>query len=319
MKDIYGRELDYLRISVTDRCDLRCMYCMPGESVEYIPPRSILTYEEIARTVRIMAGLGVKKVRLTGGEPFVRRDILTLVQMIRQTDGIQTVGITTNGITLGDAADKLKEIGADSVNISLDSADPLTYRQITGHDCLDKVLNGIDKALSLDMHIKLNCVPVRGINEKDICGLAEFARQFPIDVRYIELMPIGCGRQLQGVPSDEVLGVLEKRYGKAVPQAGSEISSPAVYHRFSGFRGRIGFISPMSHKFCMGCNRLRLTADGFLKLCLQYPAGADLRRHLRDGSSDEDIRELILETVKKKPLEHSFVHDPSGDGRKMFQ
>ena len=319
MKDKFGREPDYLRISLTDRCNLRCGYCMPRCGVESIPHKEILTLEETARIVRIMAGLGVKKVRLTGGEPLIRKNITGFVEMITKIRGIEEICLTTNGILLSSMAAELKAAGLDRINVSLDSTDREIYRKITGEDRLSEVLSGIEAACDAGFPLKINCVPIRELNSSGLDDVAELAKERPIDVRFIELMPIGCGKNFKGISSSEVLDILEKRFGKAVLLKGDE-HSPAVYYRFDGFAGKVGFISPISHKFCKSCNRLRLTSDGFLKLCLQYPAGVSLKRPLREGASDDELAEIIVRSVETKPLEHSFTAENSGsDQREMYR
>ena len=319
MKDKFGRELDYLRISLTDRCNLQCGYCMPKCGVENIPHREILTLEETAQIVNIMAGLDVKKVRLTGGEPLIRKNISGFVGMLRQIKSIEEICLTTNGILLSSMAAELKAAGLDRINISLDSTDTDIYRKITGEDKLSEVLKGIHTAYDTGFALKINCVPIKGINENDLDSIAEFAKERPIDVRYIELMPIGCGKKFMGIPSSDVLNILEKRFGRAELLTGGE-HSPAVYYKFGGFAGKVGFISPISHKFCESCNRLRLTADGFLKLCLQYPAGVSLKKPLREGLSDDDLANIIVREIENKPLEHSFsTENNNSDKRGMYR
>ena len=319
MKDSFGRTIDYLRISLTDRCDLRCIYCMPAEGVENIPHREILTFEETARLVRIMAGLGVRKIRLTGGEPLIRRDICSLVAMIDAVDGIEEICLTTNGTTLSDHAVMLRDAGVDRINVSLDTVDRDVYKRITGADRLDDVMRGIDTAYGLGIPLKINCVPIRNINDSEICSIALLAKDRAIDVRFIELMPIGCGKELNGILSDEISAMLAERFGDPKDAYDMDVSSPAVYHRFEGFRGRIGYISPMSHRFCERCDRIRLTASGYLKLCLQYPAGADLKTPMRNGSSDEELADIIKSAILQKPRAHSFSDRDATDDRKMVQ
>ncbi|MBR4224172.1 MAG: GTP 3',8-cyclase MoaA [Oscillospiraceae bacterium] len=319
MKDSFGRTIDYLRISLTDRCDLRCIYCMPAEGVENIPHREILTFEETARLVRIMAGLGVRKIRLTGGEPLIRRDICSLVAMIDAVDGIEEICLTTNGTTLSDHSVMLRDAGVDRINVSLDTVDRDVYKRITGADRLDDVMRGIDTAYGLGIPLKINCVPIRNINDSEICSIALLAKDRAIDVRFIELMPIGCGKELNGILSDEISAMLAERFGDPKDAYDMDVSSPAVYHRFEGFRGRIGYISPMSHRFCERCDRIRLTASGYLKLCLQYPAGADLKTPMRNGSSDEELADIIKSAILQKPRAHSFSDRDATDDRKMVQ
>ena len=318
MKDSFGRKLNYLRISVTDRCDLRCRYCMPECGVENIPHGEVLTYEETARIVRIMASLGVTKVRLTGGEPLLRKGITDLVRMISGTDGITETVMTTNGVMLSEKADDLIASGLKRVNISLDTLDRDVFRRLAGRDRLLDVTKGMDAAYSAGLGVKINCVPIRGINDTGLADIALISKDRAIDVRFIELMPIGCGAGLSGIPSGEVLSYLQERFGDFEPLQ-NDPASPAERFRFGGFTGSTGFISPMTHKFCDRCDRLRLTSDGFLKLCLQYPAGADLKTPIRAGCSDSELTDIILGAVSKKPSAHRFTEADMTDSRKMVQ
>lgn len=327
MRDGYGRQIDYLRISVTDKCNLRCRYCMPPEGITRLSHEEVLSLEEIFRLVGIMEGMGIKKVRLTGGEPLVRKNLVRLVQDIRSLPGIEEIALTTNGILFGEQAGKLKDAGLTGVNISLDTLSPESFCRITGAKGLEQVLGAVEEALLQELTVKLNCVPVRELNEQEIVELAQLARDRRVDLRYIELMPIGCGRQFQGIPSEEVKARLEAVYGPASPIGpGRERGGPAEYYQFQGFQGRIGFISPLSHKFCSSCNRVRLTAEGRLKLCLHYERGLELKPLLRGGASDEQIRQAIEAALLEKPEEHSFGQKDGKenaaeekDNRKMVQ
>ena len=305
MKDLYGRTIDYLRISVTDKCNLRCKYCMPAEGVPCVAHKDVLTLEEIARVARVMAGMGLKKVRLTGGEPLVRKNITELLRQLHGMPGIEHLALTTNGVRLAEMLPELIEAGLDHVNISIDALDSEIFKHIAGSDHLQEVLAGMDAAYDRGLTVKLNCVPVRELNPGEPVKLAELARDRKMDVRFIELMPIGQGRLYTGIPTEELLESLEAVYGKAekLPYDGE---GPAQYYRFQGFAGRIGFISPISHKFCADCNRLRLTAEGRLKLCLYYKDDIDLRELLRNGATDEQLQEAVQNALMQKPKEHSF-------------
>lgn len=305
MNDTYGRKIEYLRISVTDKCNLRCKYCMPPGGVKTIPHEEILRLEEIYRLTNIMAGLGVNKVRLTGGEPTVRKNITELVRSIGSIPQIHTIAMTTNGVRLPNLLPELVESGLTNLNISIDTLNPDKYREITGFDRFHDVMTGIDMAYEAGIKIKLNCVPCRGFNDKDLIQLAEIACKKDIDVRFIELMPIGRGRLFTGIPSKEILDSLEQHFGKSSKIANIG-EGPAEYYVFNGFKGRVGFISPISHKFCAQCNRLRLTSEGRLKLCLYYKDGVDLRELLRNGASDIEIQNVIKKAIMKKPKEHFF-------------
>ncbi len=314
MRDGLGREIDYLRISVTDKCNLRCKYCMPPEGVTNVPHEEVLTLEEILRLVGIMEQLGIRKVRLTGGEPMVRKNLLWLVEEIHKLPGIEEIAMTTNGTMFAAQAGDYRNAGLTAVNISLDTLNPERFREITGCHIarkyvagVDSVLHSINEALEQNLRVKINCVPCLEMNGEDIESMAGLARDKKVDVRFIELMPIGCGREYTGISSEEILARLERAYGPASPvEQHKNTDGPAEYYSFPGFTGRIGFISPVSHKFCKECNRIRLTCEGRLKLCLHYDRGLELKPLLRGGASDEKIRERILEALQEKPAEHHF-------------
>lgn len=325
MTDGYGRCIDYLRVSLTDKCNLRCGYCMPAEGIRHLSHEDILSLEEIQRTVVIMTELGVRKVRLTGGEPLVRKGVTDLVKML--DTGLLKIVMTTNGIRLQEMAKDLKEAGLTEVNISLDTLNRDTFIKLSGNDGLDGVIAGIRAAADAGLKVKLNCVPIKGINDDETEALISFAEETGSDIRFIELMPIGCGAHYQGIPSDEIIKKLETEYGdhsediakSAYPEIKKVIKGPARYYCFKGLKVRVGFISPLSHGFCEHCNRIRLTAEGFLKLCLQYPYGIDLKALLRSSASDDEIKEEISRAVIKKPSSHSFGHASPEDARKMIQ
>lgn len=321
MQDGLGREIDYLRISVTDKCNLRCRYCMPPHGITPLAHEEILTLEEIFRLVGIMEQLGIRKVRLTGGEPMVRKNLPWLVEQIHGLCGIREIAMTTNGTLFAPQAKVYREAGLTAVNISLDTLDPERFRRITGCDRADRaagvdsVLRAIDAALEQQLRVKINCVPCVEMNGEDIEGIAMLAEDRPVDVRFIELMPIGCGKEYTGIPSKEILRRLERRFGAAIaiPEKVNMATGPAEYYQFPGFSGRIGFISPISHKFCRECNRVRLTCEGRLKLCLHYDRGLELKPLLRSGASDEEIGRQIINALKEKPSEHHFREKAAGE------
>lgn len=295
-----------MRISVTDRCNLRCRYCMP-DGIERIPMSDLLTYEEIAFVCRQAADLGIGSFRITGGEPLVRKGCVRLVSMLKETPGVRRVTMTTNGVLLGERLNGLLDAGLDAVNISLDTLDRGQYKAITGMDELDRVLASIRRAAG-KLPVRINCVICREINDDAPGELATLARDLPVDVRFIELMPIGAAKGLETVPNASVLARIEEQYGKTTESPGGDGDGPAVYRRADGFTGRIGFISAMHGKFCAACNRLRLTSVGELKPCLCYADTVPLREILRDGAADKEerIREKIREAVRLKPQAHCF-------------
>lgn len=326
MQDQYDRKIEYVRISLTDRCNLRCRYCMPEAGVVKLRHEDNLTFGEILRIVRGLAALGVKKVRLTGGEPLVRRNIAELIAAIRQVPGIEQVALTTNGVLLTEMGTDLFKAGLTGLNISLDTLQPDTFAEITRRPCFDQVQAGMEKVLSLGLdNIKFNCVPIYEVNDGEIPALAALAKDYPVKVRFIELMPIGCAYEVgyRGVPLAEVQARLEKDYGRMRP-VGKKIDplqGPATYYKIPGFAGQVGFIDALEHKFCGTCNRVRVTAEGFLKLCLNQKIGLDLRGLLRQGISDENLRLALWQAIYRKPAEHLFTdkENRARDERAMYQ
>ena len=328
MQDQFQRKIEYLRISVTDCCNLRCRYCMPAHGVKKLAHADVLSYEEILRNVRALAEMGVRKVRLTGGEPLVRRDITRLVRGLKETPGIETVAVTTNGVLLGTMLDELIDAGLDAVNLSLDTLDGGKFFSITRRPLFGAVMETLERLTrETRLDVKMNCVPIAGVNDDEITALAAIARDHPIKMRFIELMPIGCARTegYRGVPMDEVRAHLKEAFGALLPVGeathGNAVPvGPAAYVRPAGFAGTLGFIDAMEHKFCDTCNRVRLTAEGFLKLCLYSNAGLDTRALLRGGVTDAQLRERIAHAVWKKPAEHYFEMDSeTRDQRAMYQ
>lgn len=312
MIDQYNRQIEYLRVSVTDRCNLRCVYCMPEEGVEPIPHAQILTFDEITRICRQAAELGISKIKLTGGEPLVRRGLPELVGMLKKIEGIDQVTLTTNGILLKDQIDRLIEHGLDGVNISIDTLDPEQYRTVTRCGDVKQALEGMEAALAYEqLKVKINCVPLTQTTEEYL-RLARLAESRRVEVRFIEMMPIGMGKEYHGKNREEIQEILEREFGKAEVYEKRLGNGPAVYIQFPGFEGRIGFISAVSHKFCDSCNRVRLTSEGFLKLCLQYETGIDLRKLLREGATDEVLRQKMKDAIFRKPACHEF-------GKNVFQ
>lgn len=318
MLDACGRKIDYLRISITDRCNLRCVYCMPENGVSSISHDSLLRYEEIVRVVRLMQPLGVQKVRITGGEPMARRGCLELVRSLHEMGGLSRIAMTTNALLLRGRMREARDKGLTSVNISLDTLDPIRYRQMTRLGDVAPVLDVIDEALACGLDVKLNAVPIRGMNENDLVSVAALAKDKPLCVRFIELMPVGCGAAFSPIPTDEVLAKMEAAFGALPPDETRHGDGPACYVKPRGFVGSIGFIGAVSHEFCDHCNRVRLTSDGFLKLCLNHSAGLNLRELLRSGASDEQITAAIYDAIQKKPQRHGFYEAlPDQEGRRM--
>ena len=308
MLDKLNRKIDYLRISVIDRCNLRCVYCMPEEGIESIPHDEILTYDEILRICEIVSELGIRKIKITGGEPLVRKDIVNLIRDIKNIDKIEQVTLTTNGILLHEMLDDLYDAGIDAINISLDTLNKDNFKKITRRDGLEKVLMSIDKAYDLGIRVKINCLAIRDFNLRELVEIASFAKDREIDVRFIELMPIGFGKKYTQIDNDGILSILESRFGTFEIVTEKRGNGPAKYYRNQNMKGCIGFISAISHEFCESCNRIRLTSSGFLKLCLHYNKGIDLKEPIRNGISDEDLKKLIHDTIWNKPISHKFGH-----------
>ena len=321
MIDGYGRTIDYIRISVTDRCNLRCTYCMPEKGTLSVPHEEILSYEEIINLAGIFASLGIHKIRLTGGEPLVRKNLSFLVSKLKQVSGIHQVTLTTNGIFLYDQMDELVSAGIDGINISLDTLNPQLFEKITRRNGLEDVLQGFYKALEYpQIPLKINCVPM-GIEDQNITDMAMLAKAYPVHVRFIEMMPIGLGKQFVGQSEEAVLRELKLRFGEYQNSEKVPGNGPGHYYQFEGFCGKIGFISAVSHKFCDSCNRVRLTSGGFLKPCLQYETGTDLKKLLRQNESEACIRAAIEDTIRKKPHGHQFgkMQDGNTENRMMWQ
>ena len=298
-----GRELTYLRVSLTDKCNLRCKYCVPLEGVKLLEHADILSLEEVLRVISILTSMGVSRVRFTGGEPLVRKNAISLIQKVANLESAPRIGLTTNGVLLDDYIDYLVYSNVRDINISLDTLDPAVYETLTGEDALSSVMRSIQSCLVNGVNLKLNVVPIKGINDEDIPSLAALARDYNVAVRFIELMPVGCASCYEGLSNDDVRKKLSEVYGKE-SLCETEGGGPAEYVKYDGFTGKVGFISPMSHSFCDMCNRLRLTCDGKLKLCLASPECLDLKALLRAGSSDADIAEAIRDAVKNKPARH---------------
>ena len=321
--DSYQRPITYLRVSVTDRCNLRCVYCMPAEGVQLRKHEEILRYEEIARVVRAAVELGIRFVRLTGGEPLVRRGVVDLVRMLRAIPDLEELTMTTNGTLLAAQAQPLAEAGLDRVNISLDSLRPERFRHITRLGSLEDVLAGIEAAEEAGLvPIKLNTVVMRGLNDDEVADLARLTLEHPWHVRFIELMPLGPSiswAEDRYVPSSEVRGRIEAELGELAPAESPQGNGPARSFRLEGALGTVGFISPWSEHFCAKCNRMRLTADGRLRPCLLSDLEVDLRGPLRNGVGEAELRGLIRQAVQLKPIGHQLEKQGGPRGRGMSE
>jgi cyclic pyranopterin phosphate synthase len=310
--DGWGREIKSLRVSVTDKCNFRCRYCMPAEGLEWLPREEVLSFEEIARIVRVLADMGVEEVRLTGGEPLIRRDMTTLVEMLARTPGVEDLSLTTNGILLDRLAGPLVDAGLRRINVSLDSLSHTRFADITRRDALDRVLAGLDEAERYPelRPIKVNCVAIRGFTEEEVPALAELARRKPYVVRFIEFMPLDADeawRQDEVLTGAEIRALIEERW--PLVEIPAKPSSTARRFRFADGAGEIGFVNPVSEPFCSSCDRIRLTADGKLRTCLFSRREWDIKGPLRRGASDEDLEELLRWAVRHKELKHR-INEP---------
>ena len=306
MTDRLGRSIDYLRISVTDRCNLRCAYCMPSGGVPALRHGEILRYEEILRVVRILSKHGIRHLRITGGEPMARRGCLDLVRSLRGIPGILSVAMTSNGALLDGRIGEAAEAGLTGLNLSLDTLNRETYAALTRGGDVEAVKRTLEQAVAHGIPTKLNAIPMRGINEGELTELAGLAKRLPVCVRFIELMPIGCAGDLVPIPLPEVVARLTEAFGPLPEDTAVHGKGPAAYVRPEGFQGSVGFISALSHEFCERCNRVRLTADGMLKLCLNHARGLDLREMLRSGAPDGEIESAMCAAIAEKPARHNF-------------
>jgi GTP 3',8-cyclase len=310
--DGHGRPIGDVRISVTDRCNFRCQYCMPAEGLPWLERSALLSYEEIERLVRILGGMGVHDVRLTGGEPLVRRELWRLVERLSALEDVHDLSLTTNGYLLPRQVDDLVRAGLRRVNVSLDALAPDRFFQLTRRDALQQVLDGLAAA---ERHpelrpIKVNVVAIRGFTEDEVLGFAEFARRHPYEVRFIEFMPLDGDRawdRSKVLPNAEVRAIIESRY--PLEALGRERSGTSRRWRFADGIGSIGFISPVSEPFCGDCNRIRFTAEGQMRTCLFSMRETDLRAPLRNGATDAEIEQIVRDAVWRKELKH-HVNDP---------
>ncbi len=316
MVDCHGREINYMRISITDKCNLRCRYCMP-EGVTLTSMSELLSYEEIVSVCQQAVSLGITRFKVTGGEPLVRRDADRLVAMIKEIPGVEQVTLTTNGILLEDYAHKLKAAGVDGINVSLDTLNPDKFCEITGFDALERVLKGIDAALEAGLSVKLNSVLTK--DNADYKALIAYAGKKGIVLRFIEMMPIGYGKEQEGISNQWLLEELEKEYGRLEIISGELGNGPAVYYGLPGKNVIIGFISAIHGKFCDSCNRIRMTAMGEIKPCLCFEKSISIKEPLRVGNMD-DVKARLVWSISQKPYSHCFEEiEKITEEKKMVQ
>lgn len=304
--DHQGRVIDYLRVSITDLCNLRCIYCRPPEGVPLVSHKDILRYEEILRLIRIARDLGIRKLRITGGEPLIRRGVLSFIERLTQLEGIEDIGLTTNGVLLESMAADLRLSGLTRINISLDTIRKEIFASITGRDYLQNVLRGIEASLKAGLSpVKINVVLLEGFNEADVAGFARMTIDRPLEVRFIERMPFGDGSMPNAPLSFSaytVLGMIRSQVGELEPLERAALDGPATMFRLRGALGKIGVIDPVTGHFCGSCNRLRLTARGTLRPCLLSPQEIDIKAALRAGASDQQLATFFYDAVLKKPV-----------------
>ena len=308
--DSFGRVHNNLRISVTDRCNIRCFYCMPNENVNFLPQKEILTFEEIHRFVKVCSDLGVDRVRITGGEPLVRSQLEKLIGMLAEIDGIKNIALTTNGVLLADQAQSLRDAGLNRLNISLDTLNEDTFFRLSRRKGLDRVLSGIDKAIEVGFEkIRLNAIAIADLTETEVVPLVDFARGKRLELRFIEFMPLDAEQNWaddQVLTGEKIRHRIEQRFGPLVACQRDDPSQPAMDYEFEDGSGRIGFINPVSQPFCESCNRLRLTSEGKIRNCLFSTSEWDVRDLLRTGAGDDEIADLIRDCVINKKASHGI-------------
>ncbi len=318
MRDNYEREIDYMRISLTDRCNLCCRYCMPDD-IEFMPMSEILTLEEIVIICEEAAKIGIRKLKVTGGEPLVRGGCVELIGRLKKIPGIEQVTMTTNGVALSDMAKRLKENGLDAINISLDTLNREKFRQITGYDKFDRVMGAIRKCCEIGIRTKINIVLQRDTNEDEWEEMILLAKKYPLDLRFIEMMPIGLGKDFEPIDNETILEKIRDKYPQIREDKDMHGNGPAVYYSIPGFLGAIGFINAIHGKFCNSCNRIRLTSTGQIKPCLCFEDYVDIKQAVRYGSREDVKRQLCL-AVLKKPKQHNFEKtDAVTESKKMVQ
>ncbi len=313
--DQQNRCIDYLRISITDRCNLSCMYCKPRNHVKSLSHREILRYEEILRVASVAVPLGISHIRITGGEPLIRRGVLDFIASLKSLKGIEDISLTTNGVLLANMAAGLRKAGITRLNISLDSLNPKKFREITGSDCWDAVWRGIERAEELGFSpVKINVVPVKGVNDDEVAAFARLTLERGVHVRFIEFMPIGAGDRWHTdkcVTAGQVRETIERELGPLVPASTRPSAGPSSNYQVPGARGVIGFISPISKHFCASCRRLRLTADGRIRPCLLSDTEIDLKSPLRGGCDDGELERMLRLALAIKPERHYLTANPA--------
>lgn len=309
LEDGKHRTIDYMRISVTDRCNLSCAYCMPGKNHKFLPKEELLSLKELYRICKLVSEIGIHKLKITGGEPLLREGIEDFITQIKKLPGIECVTLTTNGTMLRKKLPVLKKAGIDGINISLDSMNPVVYKKVTGFNRLEEVLEAVQSCIALEIPTKLNCVVLKEVNESEIREFVKMAKQYPVIVRFIEMMPLGEGSRFESVSGVLLRKQLEQEFGVLYSAWDVAGNGPAVYYHGEDFKGRIGFINAVSQCFCAYCNRIRMSADGYIQLCLSHPDGWNMKHAIRSGMTDDEIKQKFITLLKNKPAGHDFNLD----------
>ncbi len=311
--DLHGRRIHYIRLSLTDRCNFRCVYCMPGHGTTFIPHEEILSFEELLRLCRLTASLGVTHYKITGGEALCRRGSLDFIEKLTKISGVKQVTLTTNGTFLSQSLSSLANTDIRNINVSLDALSPNVFSRITRSNvAVEDILLALEKAKDMGMRIKINTVPIQNYNESELVPLAKYALINGFPIRYIELMPVGEGKRFLGIPLRQIKQLMEQTFGTLRPYHARLGNGPARYFQAQGYLAPIGYIAALSDTFCKNCNRVRLTSWGFFKTCLHHNIGTDIKRLLRASASDAEICSALIQTVNKKPLAHTF-NQPAPD------
>lgn len=307
LADAFGRRITYARLSLTDRCNFRCLYCMPHEGMPFIPHEHIMSYEELLRLCRVMVSLGISRFKVTGGEPLCRKGAVGFIRDLARLPGVEEVSLTSNGALLEPHSAELATAGVRRITFSCDAFEQETFARLSRSDTsLQTVLRAMERAAENGMLVKVNTVPLKGYNDSQLVPLARYALERGYHIRFIELMPVGKARSLEGLPQDAIFAALAREFGPLLPVKRKTGNGPAVVYEVDGYPGLIGFIAALSGRFCDSCNRVRLTATGFLKTCLCHDAGVDCRTSARSGATDEQLASLIRNAVRDKPLGHTF-------------
>ncbi|RVU54126.1 GTP 3',8-cyclase MoaA [Anaerosphaera multitolerans] len=308
MFDLYNRKIDYIRVSLTERCNLRCVYCMTEKGIEKICHEDLLSYEDLYKLLKTLSKAGIRKIKITGGEPFVRKDAIDFIKLLKQDSSFEKVTVTTNGLLLDKYLDSLIEMGIDGINISLDSLREDKFKRLTRGGNLKLLIETIDEILNRGYeNLKLNTVLMKGVNDDEILDFARFVEERNMAIRFIELMPIGEGRAFKPVKREEIMEVISKEFGKPFEIRGSFGNGPAKYVSFQDFNGKIGFIDAVNHKFCSECNRIRVDSKGFIRFCLQYEIGMDTKEYLKGNISEAEFLKKLNLKIVEKPLENNFL------------